>query len=71
MIVAIVAAVTRTTDHVPRQRAEACAHGYTAKIPADEAARDTATHSTYHGASAGRRAVVTGGKRKRRAHNGK
>lgn len=71
MIVTVVAAIMRTANHVSRQCAETCANGNAAKIPADETARDTAAHSTYHRASAGCRPVATGGERKRRTHNDK
>lgn len=71
MIVAVVPAIMRTADHVSRQSPEACANGNATKIPANETARHTAADSTYHRASAGCRPVVAGGKRKRRAHNGK
>lgn len=58
MIVAVVAAIMCTADHVSRQCAEACTNGNSAKIPANQAARDTTSHSTYDGASAGCRPVV-------------
>ena len=65
MIVAVVAAIARATDHVSGQRAEASAQGNTTEITTDKTTCHTTADSADGSASARTRTIGAGGQGER------
>ncbi len=69
MIVAVVTAIARATDHIARKSTKASAHGHSAEAPAHETAGNAATNGADGRASAGGGPVGAGSECERREHN--